>query len=232
MAAMALDVPERQVLVPDWGEPGGYIWQHRVLVVPSGVNDGRWVAITPDLELQVVDLGSFSKFVPLSRSGRIPAAYAPICYTFDADIDLDASIREAKAYADAMGFGKGVGHGGRDTEGWLIADVGHPEFGEEVPEEALRSDAQALLRSKTGLVCLDAEGGDEWVYIEKVGRDEASKRRWRAAKESSCDRRVLKPTFDQQNRRFLGEAEAVGAWANDPSAYEDWPLLGPRATLV
>ena len=79
-AAVSLDIPERQVLVPYYNND--LVWRHRVLLVKLG--DARWVVGTPDFEVQAADLSTFRKIHALPRNGDFPAsAIAAGLYCFD-----------------------------------------------------------------------------------------------------------------------------------------------------
>lgn len=51
-----LNIPEPQVLINFPGDPAGFNWDHRVLVHKIG--GGRWVVLTPDLDLEVANLAT------------------------------------------------------------------------------------------------------------------------------------------------------------------------------
>ena len=71
MNAKALDVGFKQCLVDFFEGDSDFNWHMRLLIHPSPLGDGRWVAATPDLEIEVIDLGKH-RVVPLTRKGDIP----------------------------------------------------------------------------------------------------------------------------------------------------------------
>ena len=65
-----LDGKETQILLHVPGDPDGYPWHHRLLVLQ--IKGGRWVCLDPELELSVVDL-DFSDYTLLDHSAIIPS---------------------------------------------------------------------------------------------------------------------------------------------------------------
>ena len=62
--ARSLDVVEPQVLVNF--DDGGFLWHHRILL--HRIADGRWVTLTPDLDLVIHDLARVvHRIVPRAR---------------------------------------------------------------------------------------------------------------------------------------------------------------------
>lgn len=49
----------------------GFVWHHRLLVTPSGRNDGRWAGAIPDYDIAVRDLVS-TDTIPLNRAAALP----------------------------------------------------------------------------------------------------------------------------------------------------------------
>ena len=74
--AVSLDVPETQIALycPDDRQ---FYWHHRILLAPLGA--GRWVAVGPDLEIEVHDLSEM-RHVILRRSTAFPRTVLPIYY--------------------------------------------------------------------------------------------------------------------------------------------------------
>ena len=54
------------------GRGGGFYWHGRLLLVPSGLDDGRWIAARPDLDIEIVDTTEHYVY-PLVRDQEIPA---------------------------------------------------------------------------------------------------------------------------------------------------------------
>ena len=112
MAARGLDIVEQQIAAyyPEDAEIG---WHHRILV--RRLNDqGRWVAASPDLELEVMDLNQ-TRFLPLTRSAAIPARIRDDFYGFGnagvTEQQLSDLHVEAEALAQVLG---GACQHGRD----------------------------------------------------------------------------------------------------------------------
>ncbi len=79
---MSLDIDEPQVLVqyPD----DDLEWHHRVLL--RRLRDATWIMLTPDLNIEVADLGEHTLLPPV-RAAPLPADVADRCYTFGGNLD-------------------------------------------------------------------------------------------------------------------------------------------------
>ena len=64
---LTLDIEQKQVLV--FFDDPHYNWHHRVLVCPLKV-EGNWVALSPDLECEAIDLMGTSGYTS-SKAGSV-----------------------------------------------------------------------------------------------------------------------------------------------------------------
>ena len=229
----ALDIGVRQVLV-DYFDDANFGFHHRLLMIPSGKEDGKWVALTPDHEAQVLDLNQFERVTPLTRCGAFPQRCVQYgVYGFDPfeDGEFDDCLRECRELAYVMGYLKRSG--GDDVEGqrWRVADVTNPSFGETIPDDAWADDDQVVLRGKAGMIQID----DEWVFIQMVADD--GFHAWQDEKftKAIADPRVL-PLAKGRGKRYRGEFESVALWTplaipkgeTEPPR-ESSPFRGPPA---
>jgi hypothetical protein len=219
MANRSLDVPCRQVLIDFFDDEDEMFWHQRLLLVGSGSNDGRFVACTPDLELQVLSLTSH-RVVPLLNDAAIPADYVPYAYLFDplGPGDWDMISRQATSLAEVMGFASAVSESGFV---WVVNDTAVEMFGAEVPLEALASAESCVQRDNVGLVRVDGK----WLSMEKV--DKLKLPEWKAAKAKFVgDSRTFAPVRIN-GRRFISEAESFSKWRM--AKIDDSHFSGPSA---
>ena len=103
--AVALDVGAKQCLIDFFEDDDGMHWHHRVLLIPSGRGDGRWVGASPDHELGIVDL-SEHRVIPLTRKGPIPPDKAGQSYVFDpmSQVEYLELMRRARELSAMVGF--------------------------------------------------------------------------------------------------------------------------------
>ena len=100
------EIPHKQCLVHVPSDTTGVVWHQRVLILPSGRPDGRWIAVRPDLCFEILDLQAAVYFVPLSRGERLPplgptSTFSPV----DASTS-DSWVPRARVLADALHFGQ------------------------------------------------------------------------------------------------------------------------------
>ena len=209
-AMPALDIAVRQILVDYFDDDSDAAFHHRLLMIPSGKEDGVWIALTPDHEAVVLDLTKFERVTPLVRGADFPERCEQYgVYGFDPfeDDEWDECLRECRELAYVMGYLKRSGD--NDVEGvrWRVADVTHPMFGEYIPDEAWADEELSVTREKCGLVKID----DVWVFMQMVVDDKF--RLWQEEKFSTAiaDPRVL-PLGKSGGKRFKAELEAVGLW--------------------
>lgn len=210
-----LDVAEPQIIVEYPDDPSGCYWHHRILV--EKLSPGVWLAITPDGELQQHDLNEESYKV-LERNSMYPAAQRPYVYGCRPLPRAQFLALKRRATIQAQVVGADA-EDEATTEHWVVAEVGHPKFGEVVPESEL--DDSVLGRTK-GAAELD---GTE-VFIELVGVGQAPSAAGAAA-ESSEELRLLGLHRSGDSTRHLALRDAVPLLRE--SAFDDWRLPGPRA---
>eukprot|EP00971_Amphidinium_carterae_P337711 6474657-Amphidinium_carterae.1 len=152
----ALEIDEAQCLVDFFGDPNGYRWHMRVLLIQGGTNSSRWIWATPDLEVQVGDLADH-RIVALSKGQPLPQDKIHETYGFDplTEDEMNRLRREAINLAKIVGFQVSttlsavVGGVGQT---WRISDPNSDLFGEAVPEEALGDPARSVTRDRCSLI--------------------------------------------------------------------------------
>ena len=212
-----LNIADPQVLLHYPGDPAGYDFHHRVLLHKIG--GGRWVLLTPDLDLHVEDLSTHRHTV-LGRHAPFPAAIANQCYIFDeiTKAELERQRRLAKTMGSIL---DDAAHVTVDMLQWVVADVSSPKFGRPIPQE-LHDDIIAL--GQHGLVNWD---GDT-LYIRELEQSEISGF-VEQNKESVGDLRTLGDHRDAQGHRHLGFQEALNLMRE--TKFDDWSFKGPRSVL-
>lgn len=159
----ALDIGERKVLV--YFMDDRVPWHHRLLM--GRINGGRWLVVTPTMELEVSDLDQSEDMVPIERGALMPTRCRPVSsfYPITAE-DLAALRWQCKRYADVLGASAEPPPANSDG-GWVSADPGHPQFAESVAPALMSGGGRALLRGAIGLVEEDAEA-ERFTVIERV----------------------------------------------------------------
>ena len=139
MGDYTLDVSDPQILLHFPLDPNGFTEHHRLLLCRLG--PGRWVAASPDYELEVLDLNN-RQHVILGRRSLFPAHLGASVYAFDpiSRADLQRLKRQASTMAIVIGD--------RDPEDiqaqtWVYSDTSSPRLGTPVPLELLE-DAVTL----------------------------------------------------------------------------------------
>ena len=223
----ALDVVEQQVAL-DFPEDALYFWHSRILLRRLG-DGSRWIGVSPDLELEVVDL-SDHRVVPYVRAAPLPGRVAEGVYHFDAaDVTEDVLQRlHQEAIALAHVLGATVAVAGQAE--WYFADTASEKFGEKV-EVATLHGASAVLRGSRGLVEADFGDGPEWQFVEKVLAGDLDA--WMDEKRSGPGRdpRVLSVEKDDHGHRYRSVRSAYSAMTGFGSSKPvDWPWRGPSAS--
>jgi hypothetical protein len=229
MARYSLDIPYRQCLIDFFDDEGGFRWHMRVLIFASNASDGRWVGITPDHEVQVIDL-SKHRVIPLARSADLPAEQVRETYAFDEfeDGELDDLVRRARDLGEMLGFIKPTALDPATTGRWRISDTAADSFGEVVPDGALGDPALSVVRDDKGMVCIDIAGSHTWYAMERILEPDIPK--WKERKcngSKGIDRRILPLRRDAAGHVVpIAEGDAVAMWKEfvDP----DFPLRGPK----
>eukprot|EP00972_Heterocapsa_arctica_P006405 938907-Heterocapsa_arctica.AAC.1 len=127
MAASAIDTKIKQVLIDFFEDADGFMWPMRLLMIHGG--GGKWVAATPDHELEMLDLTEH-RVIPLKRQERFPDRVADQVYAFDEfeDGEEDSLLRSAAEYAAAIGFTAPAAPTAAGV--WRVSDTAHKLFGE------------------------------------------------------------------------------------------------------
>ena len=132
----SLDISELQVIVEFPEDPNGMYWHHRVAL--HRLAPGRWVMLTPDLELEVVNLLEQSHRM-VGRCSPFPRAQAPYVYAFD-PISVAEINRQKKL---ARGYRALLGDAAVDEVAkmvWVICDVRDAHFGKVIPEDVIEDE--------------------------------------------------------------------------------------------
>ncbi|CAK0858852.1 unnamed protein product [Prorocentrum cordatum] len=214
-----LDTRCAQVLVHYPDDPNGLVWHHRVLL--HRISGGRWVCLTPDLQLQIHDLND-QRHKVLSRRAAFPANVAAASYVFDDDAVSAAQMEEFRAQAKVQAAILGDGEfDDVEVHKWVVYQVDDEHFGKEVPEEVL-ADAQRF-------VSLGNLGVVDWLgakrFVERVRDDKVDD--WKEKRESSeGDSRIL-GLHRKRGKRNLALSDAVDLFTEE--TFEDWPFPPPRA---
>ena len=219
MASKALNIKNVQVLVNYPADANGLLWHHRVLLYR--IANGRWVALTPDEEVLVLDLDRIEHQV-LERSCKFPPWSAGITYSFDEDQYGDREMAELVRYAKLQAAVLSADHVEEEAtvDKWMVADPGDPKFGSAVPDDLVSSDAFVFLGDR-GLVRWDGSVRE----CVSVRSEDLESRRTELHKERA-DVRVLGNFVDSSGRRHLEFGRAIGLLKEPPMA--DWNLVGPR----
>eukprot|EP00959_Pyramimonas_sp_CCMP1952_P362962 7600810-Pyramimonas_sp.AAC.1 len=118
------DIPEFQVAVRFDDDPN-FTWHHRILL--RRVRDAVWITLTPDLDLERINLDERRHRV-LERGQAFPDAIVGDLYAFD-PIGREAVAghkRRARLQAAVLG---GDEDEAMDAEEWVYADLEDPAFG-------------------------------------------------------------------------------------------------------
>ena len=211
----SLNVGEPQILLFFGNDVNGVLWHHRLLL--HKVGGGRWVVLTPDMDLEIADLATQRHRV-LGRHAPIPQDVADISYIFD---DLPrAELERQKRLARTMGSILDDSQVAVVEEvGWLVADPSSKRFGETLPHDLVQD---VMVQGQHGLVEWDGEV--EYVRELQHGEVEAFKE---ARKDSLTDSRILGLHKDAQGKRFLSLNDALALMSEEKM--DDWPFSGPRA---
>lgn len=163
MAERTLDTVHRQVLVQYPEDRDGFVWHHRLLVVPG--REGRWVGVTPTHSVQVVDLSELN-VRPLRRAAPFPTDIdGSAIFAFDPPQGREEEdlVVECADLAAVMGIGPALTAPALEGS-WFFADPAYAGFSKRVPEEAMADEDAVVVRGTTGLAMVDGE----WTFIQKV----------------------------------------------------------------
>ena len=210
-APVTLGIPEPQLLLHEPTDPWGYIWHHRIALCRAG--GARWVTLTPDLELDVVDLSARRHRV-LDRARGFPRDVQALVYAHDPLTrgEIDAYKRQAQMQAALL---DGDAMVAQEEESWVIWETDRADFGEKVDDD-------------------EVVGGRYRGYVE-IGGIEVAVRRFAAnvveavnrARGADQDIRLVGDHRDAGGRRHLELRDALALYRSTP--FKDWNLPGPRA---
>ena len=219
--ARTLDVPELQVLYNYPGDGNGLFWHHRVLLARLGPGD--WVGLTPDGDLERLDLARVAHHV-CDRAAPFPTAVPPgQIYAFDPITRGELTQHKKRAKMQAAILGE---EPVQDAEvyAWRFSDPAAGNFGEAVDPDAVDEEDRFTSLGDRALVM----GEDGNVYLaEKVS--DGGLAAWRDSKQQAdTDIRLCPPHHDFNGRRYIDLREAVPKLRETEQA--DWPHEGPRCT--
>ena len=220
-----LDTDMKQVLVNYPDDADGFFYHHRCLVAMGP--DGKWVGITPDHEIVIVNVVEFQAgLVPLRRNGEFPAFLQGCIYAFAAfQGNEEQDLRdECFELAALLGFPNrqvvptlGV---------WRISDTASDLFGEQVPEEATSDESVMVVRGATALVKLAGED-EGWTTAERVLDEKLDMWKLKKWTGGGRDPRLAAHIVDKQGRRVATEVEAMATWSAPKERAKENPLQGP-----
>ena len=177
-----------------------------------------WIALTPDLDLERVDLDERRHRV-LERGQPFPGAIAGDLYAFD-PIGREAVAsykRRARLQAAVLG---GDEDEAMDAEEWVYADLDDPLFASPVAADLLEADEFVELGNR-GLVRREGVArGVEKVAVARVAE-------WGEQRRAGAeDIRSLGVHKAADGTRHLSWTDAVGMLRE--SAMPEWKFEGPR----
>lgn len=216
MGDYSLDVPDPQIFLHFPGDANGVFYHQRLLLCRLG--PGRWVASSPDHELEILDLNN-RRHVVLGRRSPFPGHLNPDeLYVFDpiGRNELEALRRQAKTMSMVLGEETVEEIQART---WVFADPGSSRLGQSVPRDVL--DHAVTLGGK-GVA--EIEGDSEWIeeILETEVKTFSDKR-----KGSLGDSRILGKHTDGQGKRFITLADAMSIM--NQVELNDWQFKGPRS---
>ena len=216
MAAVerTLDVAEPQVLVHYPNDPH-LTEHHRLLLVK--VSAGRWIAASPDHELDLLDLNTH-RHVVLRRNSDFPPHLVNDAYIFDPihRHDLERLRQEAKIMAMVLNDDD---MDEVPAQVWVFSDPNSVMLGKEVPADVF---AGAVTLSGKGLV----EHNGTIEIIEEIALDQLQS--FAEAKRGVLgDLRLIGNHADLSGKRFISLQDAFPLFKE--SQMKDWGFSGPRA---
>ena len=217
MANLTLDVADPQILLHFGADPNGFTEHHRLLLCKLG--PGRWVAASPDYDLEILDLNNRQHTV-LGRRSPFPAHLVNVVYAFDPvpRNDLERLRRQAKTMSIVLGD---EAREEVPAMVWIFWDPSSPIMGQLVPMDVMD---EAVILGSRGI--LEVDGEAEW--IEEIPQADVAtfveKR-----KGSLGDVRTLGNHTDSQNKRFISFTDAMPIMTQ--ADLGDWGFKGPRAAL-
>jgi hypothetical protein len=221
-----LDIAEKQILVYFADDPN---IQYHQRVLLQQVDGSKWLVLSPDFEIETMDLKDYS-LRALPRSSAFPRDCGAI-YGFDNPADmaqLAAARAEAADLAAILGDPKAEVGEVTGTDGtWRYSDTAFAKFGQEVPQKLLGEAARVLVRDSVGLL-LDVQGSSgRWTAIERIDDDDLSE--WYDCKRTGAgrDRRLLPTSRGSDGTRLTRLSDALPHMVREREAVPGWPLDGP-----
>ena len=220
MGDYTLDIAEVQVLIHYPGDPDGFNWHHRILL--HRITGGVWLTLTPDHDIQRHDLNTVGHRI-LERRSVFPDDIAAEIYAHDpiSKIQLNQFKKRAKTQAAILGEAEV-----EETESfqWLVCESSHPDFGTEIGEDLLFSEATGLAFSQKGVVIINGEE----VFVERVPSKDVED--WRKLKGlETGDQRLLGNHTDASGKKRLELSAAVSLMKGSTENSEEFPIAGVRA---
>lgn len=110
------------VFVGFFGDPDGFMWHMRLLMVRAG--GSTWIAATPDHDLELLDLSRHT-VIPLRPGELFPNRTADQVYAFDEfeEGEEEGLVRRARDCAAAVGFVTTAGAKAPGT--WRLSGAAH-----------------------------------------------------------------------------------------------------------
>ena len=199
-------------------DAAGFFWHHRVLL--QKCSPGVWIALTPDGDLERIDLGQVDH-ITLDRRSLFPPAQAPYTYAFDDMTKTELEMYRRRARTTVNLFND-ADFQEVDAFEWVVGDTSRPDFGEPISAELIENGV--TLRD-SGIVEKD---GDE-VFVVRIAV--AEKEQWITSKEATKgDLRLLGDFRDSQGRRYLSFSESVDKLRS--SSMDDWPLSPEHRIMI
>lgn len=215
-----LDVAGPQILLYSGDDAHGVRWHHRVLLCRATA--GVWLGLSPDLEIERIDLNE-SVHEVLDRRGGFPEYIDPEeIYAFDPVSDAFLQPYRRRARLQAALLGDSVDAGDVTRHVWVVSDRSSPSFGQEIDRRLFSDPSTGIALESHGVVMI---GGAE-MFVEKV--DVADLEAWRGKqRDRDGDERTLGDHRDGAERRLLSLSEAVALMRE--SDLEGFPFDGVRA---
>lgn len=214
---ITLDVREPQIIRHYPLDGGGFFWHHRVLL--NKISPGVFIALSPDLELERVDLHQI-EYLPLERRSPFPAAQAPYVYAFDEMSRAELERQRRRANSMASLFNETPV---QDIEAfeWMVCDPNREDFGERVDDDLVD---QGVTMGDSGVIEKD---GQE-VFVRRVALSQKAEVILKVDS-SRGDTRLLGLFKDGQGRRHLDFKKALDLLHEEDTP--DWRLQGPKVMM-